>query len=91
MSIARAVGELWRQSPSRPPGHAPPASAGRRARIAKRAAAGLAVAAGLVLGLNALPPAKRRAILAGGATGLAGVASVALAGLAAGLHRRRPR
>jgi hypothetical protein len=72
---------------------APPAAAGSaptgRARLARTAAAGVAVAAGLALGFGSVPAAKRRALLAGGATGLVGAASVVLAGLAAGLHRRR--
>jgi len=42
-----------------------------------------------VLGVAVASPAKRRAFMAGGATGLVGAASVALA-LAAG-RNRRPR
>jgi hypothetical protein len=67
------------------------ASATRGRRVATRTAAGVALAAGLALGLAATPPAKRRAFLAGGAAGLVGVASVTLAGIAAGLHARRRR
>jgi hypothetical protein len=89
MSLARAVGGLSSGSAAPPPRDAQPAPAARRWRLVRRAAAGLAVAAGLALGLTSVPPAKRRALLAGGATGLVGAASVVLAGIAAGIHRRR--
>jgi hypothetical protein len=86
MSLAGGLSS--RSAPAPPKDVQPPARA-RRSRLARRAAAGIAVAAGLALGFSSVPPAKRRALLAGGATGLVGAASVVLAGLAAGFHRRR--
>jgi 8-oxo-dGTP diphosphatase len=68
-----------------------PAPAGRatgRPRLAAGAGAGVVLAAGLVLGVAVASPAKRRAFMAGGATGLVGAASIALAALAAGRYRR---
>lgn len=70
---------------------APAAPAAGRPRLVAWAGAGVALAAGLGLGVAVASPAKRRALLAGGATGLVGAASVVLAGLAAGRHRRPRR
>jgi 8-oxo-dGTP diphosphatase len=53
------------------------------------AAAGVALAAGLALGVSLAPPAKRRAMIAGGASGLAGAASIVLAALAHARRRHR--
>jgi hypothetical protein len=63
------------------------AAGGGRARVA--AGAGAALAAGLALGVAVASPAKRRSLVAGGATGLVGAASAVLAALAVGRHRRR--
>lgn len=69
-----------------------PAPAGRaagRPLLAAGAGAGVILAAGLALAVAS--PAKRRALVAGGATGLVGAASVALVALAAAGYRRPPR
>jgi 8-oxo-dGTP diphosphatase len=69
---------------------APAAPGASRARAAARAGAGVALAAGLAMGVAVASPAKRRAMVAGGATGLVGAASAVLAVLAA-RRRWRPR
>jgi hypothetical protein len=74
-----------REGPAEPQPAARPA-VGRR-RLA--AGAGVALAAGLAFGVVVASPAKRRALVAGGAAGLAGAASVVLASLAVARHRPR--
>jgi 8-oxo-dGTP diphosphatase len=69
---------------------APPVPGASLPRVAARAGAGVALAAGLAMGVAVASPAKRRALVAGGATGLVGAASVVLATLAA-RRQRRPR
>jgi 8-oxo-dGTP diphosphatase len=59
-----------------------------RPRVAARVGAGVALAAALAIGMAVASPAKRRALVAGGATGLVGAASVVIATLAARRQRR---
>jgi 8-oxo-dGTP diphosphatase len=61
-----------------------------RPRVAARVGAGVALAAALAIGMTVASPAKRRALVAGGATGLVGAASVVIAALAA-RRQRWPR